>query len=151
MTSIVHAAPAPGAQPSQRERMSTVARVLVVDADPAVLAAISRPLQKEGYFVASAFDADGAIAVSQRLWPFELLITALRLTPVNGIELARTLREHVPALQVLYVTNCADELFARSLTQTPDDEVIEQPFSEDELLDAVSVLLYWYRRPRRMT
>jgi hypothetical protein len=28
-----------------------------------------------------------------------------------------------------------------------DDEVIERPFSESELVDAVSSLLYW-RRPR---
>jgi CheY-like chemotaxis protein len=127
--------------------MSTEARVLVVDADPAAIAAISHPLQHEGYFVASAFDADGALRVARRLGPFELLITALRLAPVNGVELARALREREPELQVLYITSSSDAWFAPSVPHTVDDDVLETPFSEHELLDAVAALLYWHRRP----
>jgi len=148
MSPTVHAEPATGAQPSRRERPSTVARVLVVDADPAVLITLKRALQQENYFVATAFDADGALMAARRLGPFELLITALRTAPVNGVALARALREFEPELQVLYVTNDADELLASSLPETVDDEVIESPFSAEELLDAVAVLLYWHRRPR---
>jgi len=47
-------------------------------------------------------------------------------------------------MQVLYVTSCRD---GRLPALFDDDEVIERPFSESELVDAVSSLLYW-RRPR---
>jgi DNA-binding response OmpR family regulator len=150
MSQLVHAAPEPGAQPSRSEGMSTTARVLVVDADPATLAAISDPLRHEGHFVATAFDADGALMAARRLGPFELLITALRMSPTNGVELARTLREFEPGMQALYVTNCTDELFARTIQHTINEDIIEQPFSEHELLDAVTALLYCRRRPRRI-
>ncbi len=146
MSQLVQAAPEPGAQPSRNERMSTAARVLVVDADPATLAAISDPLRHEGYFVATAFDADGALMAARRVGPFELLITALRMTPIDGVELARALREFEPGMQTLYVTNCADELFAHAIPNTVNEDVIEQPFSEHELLDTVTALLYWRRR-----
>jgi DNA-binding response OmpR family regulator len=148
MSPTVHAEPATGAQPSRRERPSTAARVLVVDADPAVLLTLKRALQQENYLVVTAFDADGALMAARRLGPFELMITPLRMAPVNGVELARALRAFEPALQVLYVTNGTDELLTGSLPQTVDDEVIESPFTTEELLDAVAVLLYWHRRPR---
>jgi DNA-binding response OmpR family regulator len=148
--SEISVAPASGAQESRSApMMGTVARVLVVDADPDALVAISHPLQDDGYFVATAFDLDGALLAARRLGPFELLITALRPEPTEGLELARHLRAVEPALQVLYITNCANELFARAVPQTADEDVIEEPFSEHELLDAVAALLYWHRRPRR--
>src|SRR5947209_20091739 len=99
MSELVHAVPEPGAQPSRNERAGTAPRVLVVDADPARLAAISDPLTHEGFFVATAFDADGALTAARRLGPFELLITALRMRPIDGVQLARELREFEPGMQ----------------------------------------------------
>jgi len=129
--------------------ISTAARVLVVDPDPAALAAISQALQSEGHTTATAFDAAGAIAVAGRVDPFELLITDVATTPVNGVELAATLRQQDPQLQVLYVTNTHDELFGAGLPLGDEDDVLEKPFSEGELVDAVTSLLYWHR-PRRL-
>lgn len=151
MGQVVHAAPAFGAQPERTARTGIVARVLIVAADPASLMTIEQTLRSEGYSTATAFDAAGATAAADRTGPFELLITDLRMTPVNGVELARALRAQEPELQVLYVTTCRDELFARDIPHTADDDVIEKPFSEEELLDAVAALLYWHRRPRRTT
>ena len=150
MSQLVQDAPVPGAEPSRIEGPATVARVLVVDADPATLAAISGLLRHEGYFVATAFDADGALMAARRVGRFELLITAVRTVPLNGVELASALRKFEPDLQVLYVTNTADELFASAIPNTVDEDVIEKPFSEHELLDAVAALLFWHRRPKKI-
>ena len=151
MGEIVYAAEEFGAHPTRGDRsVSTAAHVLIVDADPAALAAISQALQSEGHMTATAFDATGAIAVAERLGPFELLITDVQMTPIDGVELAATLRRHDPRLQVLYVTNTHDELFGRALPLSADDDVLEKPFSEGELVDAVASLLYWHR-PRRTT
>ena len=150
MGEVVYAAPQFGGQPARANRsVSTVARVLIVDADPAALAAISQAVQSEGHMAATAFDAAGAIALAERLGPFELLITDVRMTPVDGVELAETLRRREPRLQVLYVTNTHDDLFGRALPLSEDDDVLEKPFSEGELVDAVTSLLYWHR-PRRL-
>ena len=141
MGEVVHA-PQFGGRPSRTEHAGTVAHVLVVDSDPATLAAISQALQTEGHAIATAFDAPGAVAVAERLGPFDVLITDVEAA--GGVELADTLRRRDRALQVLYVTSRRD---GRVPALFDDDEVIERPFSESELVDAVSSLLYW-RRPR---
>jgi CheY-like chemotaxis protein len=141
MGEVVYA-PQFGARPSRSEHAGTVARVLVVDSDPATLAAISQALQSEGHATATAFDASGAVAVAERLGPFDLLITDVETT--GGVELASALRRRDRSLQVLYVIEHRD---GRPLPLFDDDEVIEKPFGESELVDAVSSLLYW-RRPR---
>jgi DNA-binding response OmpR family regulator len=105
-------------RPSRTEHAGTVARVLVVDSEPATLAAISQALQSEGH--ATDVEATG------------------------GVELADALRRREPSMQVLYVTSRRD---GRVPALFDHDEVIERPFSESELVDAVSSLLYW-RRPR---
>jgi CheY-like chemotaxis protein len=151
MGEVVYAAPQFGAHenPHRSDRtVSTVAHVLIVDADPAALAAISQALQSEGHMTATAFDAAGAIAIAERLGPFELLITDLHMTPMDGVQLADTLRKRDSQLQVLYITNTHDELFGRAVPLSADDDVLEKPFSEGELVDAVASLIYWHR-PRR--
>jgi len=129
--------------------ISTVARVLIVDADVAALAAMSQALQSEGHTTATAFDATGALATAERLAPFELLITDVHVTPIDGMTLAHTLRLRDPELHVLYTTTTHDEVFGRGLPLAEDDDVLEKPFSEGELVDAVTSLLYWHR-PRRL-
>lgn len=129
--------------------MGQSARVLVVDKDPSALLAIKGALRNDGYFPVAASDAFGALNAAKRLGPFELLITELHTAPVNGVELAQALRTSEPGLQVLYVTSCQEALFAQDIAHSPDDDVIEKPFSEDELMDAVSALLYGHRTPRR--
>ena len=149
MGEVVYAAPQFGARPGRANRsVSTTARVLIVDADPASLAAISQALQSEGHMTATSFDGPGAVAVAERLGPFDLLITDVNMMPMNGIELAETLRKRDSHLQVLYLTNTHDELFQQALLLGDEDDVLEKPFSESELMDAVTSLLYWHH-PRR--
>ncbi len=148
MGQIGHATPSTATEPSRAARTAAVARVLVVDSDAEALVAIDRALRYEGYVPVTAFDAAGALNAADRLGPFDLLITELHSTPVNGVELAQALLAREPELQVLYVTSCREALFAHDIPHSKDDDVIERPFSEEELIDAVSALLYWHR-PRR--
>jgi len=133
MGEVVYA-PQFGGRPSRAERVGTVARVLIVDSDPATLAAASQALQSEGHATATAFDALAAISVAERLGPFDLLVTDVGA--IDGIALANTLRQRDSNLQVLYVMNRDNPL-------VDEHQAIERPFSESELVDAVSSLLYW--------
>lgn len=148
MGDVLYAAPQFGPQPTHTDHIGTAARVLIVDADPAALAAIAQAVQGQGHSTATAFEAAGALSAAERLGPFDLLITELHMTPTNGVELAELLRTRDPQLQVLYVTNTHDALFGTAVPLAEDDDVIEMPFSEGELVDAVSSLLYLHS-PRR--
>jgi DNA-binding response OmpR family regulator len=114
--------------------------VLLVDPDPAALAAMEEALRDEGFATATAFDGAGAVAASHRLGALDLLVTNVQVTQMHAVELADVLRRKQPSLQVLYVTTCDDELFGGGLPRS-GDEVIEKPFSGSELVEAVSSLL----------
>lgn len=144
MGEVVYA-PQFGGRPARTEHVSTPARVLIVNGDPAALAAIAQALQSEGHSTATAFDASGAIAVEERLGPFDLLIIDVESTA--GVDLVDALRRRDPVLHVLYVTEHRDQSFKPPVPLFGDDDVIEKPFSESELVDAVSALLDW-RAPR---
>lgn len=143
MGEVVYA-PQFGSRPARTEHVGTVARVLIVDGDPAALAAIAQALQSEGHSTATAFDAAGAIAVAERLGPFDLVIADIASS--GGIELAEILRRGAPGLPMLFVAG-DDATSAEAVPVSHDADVIQKPFSESELVDAVSSLLYW-GRPR---
>ena len=121
-----------------RGRRSTV---LLVDPDPATLAAMEQALRDEGFVTATAFDGAGALAASHRVGTLNLLVTNVQMAQMHALELAEVLRRRHPGLQVLYMTTSEDELFGERLLLSGDDDVIEKPFSGGELVDAVSSLL----------
>src|SRR5215471_19157152 len=108
MGEVVYA-PQFGGRPARTEHVNPHARVLIVDADPATLAAAAQVLQSEGHATATAFDAAGAIAVAERLGPFDLLIIDLDST--SGVELVDALRRRDPVMHVLYVTGPREKSF----------------------------------------
>jgi DNA-binding response OmpR family regulator len=140
MGEVVYA-PQFGGRPARTEHVSTRARVLIVDGDPAALAAIAQALQSEGHATATAFDGGGAVAVAERLGPFDLLIMDVASTA--GLDVVDVLRRRDPLLHVLYVTDRRDPSFKPPAALFGDDDVIEKPFSESDLVDAVSALLDW--------
>jgi DNA-binding response OmpR family regulator len=124
-------------------------RILIVDSDPASLGVIDDVLRTDGYFTATAFDATGAGIVADRLWPFELVVTAARLPDASGVEFVSDLRRRDPSLPALYLTTCADELFADPVPSAPGTDVLVKPFEHPELVEAVWALLYWRTQPWR--
>jgi CheY-like chemotaxis protein len=123
-----------------REEPRGRSTVLLVDPDPAALAAMDQALRDRGFVTATAFDGSGALAASQRVGTLSLLVTNVQAPPMHAVELADALRRQHPGLQVLYITASEDELFEERLL-SGDDDVIEKPFSGVELVEAVSSLL----------
>jgi DNA-binding response OmpR family regulator len=112
--------------------------VLLVDPDPATLAAMDQALSDEGFVTATAFDGPSAVAASHRVGTLDALVAA---HGVSAVELADALRRLHPGLVVLYTTTPDDELVGERLLLSSDEEVIEKPFSGGELVEAVSSLL----------
>ena len=123
-----------------RRPSSRRATVLLVDPDPATLAAMEQALGDEGFVTATAFDGAGAVAASHRLATIDVLITSVHTDEMDAVELADVLRRRHPEMQVLYVTVCADEV-EEQVPLSEDDDFIEKPFSGVELVEAVSSLL----------
>ena len=103
-------------------------RLLVVDDDPRVRAELSRALAYEGFDVAAAADASGALAAF-RAAPPDLLLMEARLPDVDGLEVCRRLRDDGMRVPILIVTGrdaVADRIAG---LEAGADDYLVKPFS----------------------
>ncbi len=109
--------------------------VLLVEDEEQVRELARRVLERAGYTVLTAADAESAIAIADRHpGHIHLLVADIVLPRVSGRELAARLGIHRPAIKVLYVSGSSDETIARHRMLEPGTEFLEKPFSLDHLL-----------------
>jgi len=119
-------------------------RVLVVDDDPAVSAALNRALRLEGYEVSLA--VDGVRALEEvAIRPPDAMILDIGLPTIDGLEVCRRLRAADDDMPVLMLT-ARDAVNDRvqGLDVGADDYLVK-PFALAELLARLRALLR--RRP----
>ncbi len=120
-------------------------RILVVEDEPGIAGFVRRGLLFEGYAVQTAADGRSALA-ALRDDPPDLLILDVMIPGVDGLEIARRLREaelveHRPPLPVIMLTarDAVPDRIA-GLDAGADDYLVK-PFSFDELLARVRAQL----------
>jgi CheY-like chemotaxis protein len=97
--------------------MSTLKKVLVVDDDPVVGKSIDRILSAKGYAVISAAGGEEALDKLARE-DYDFVYTDIKMPGMNGLEVARHIRESRPWLPVVIVTGYgtqANEAEARDI------------------------------------
>ncbi|HUN79784.1 MAG TPA: response regulator transcription factor [Solirubrobacteraceae bacterium] len=120
-------------------------RVLVVEDDEDIAQALQRSLRLEGYEVRTA--ADGAAGLDQaHAFAPDLVILDLGLPKVDGIDVARTLREREDVPILILTARDAVESRVEGLDAGADDYLVK-PFERQELLARLRALLR--RRPPR--
>jgi DNA-binding response OmpR family regulator len=121
--------------------------ILVVDDEDAVRDLVRAMLTSAGYRVLPAKDFEDALTVfHQHEEEVDLLLADLSLPGRNGCELAETLQEKRPNLQVLFMSGLAGAQAARyhGLAIT-DVHFLAKPFQNAELLERVAYALRWAR------
>lgn len=101
--------PALTPEPSQSSpRPADSVRILVVDDQEAVLKSLSGSLERLGYRVCTAQNADEALRVIENTAP-ALLLTDVRMPGQSGIELVSKVRQKLPKLPVVMMTGFAND------------------------------------------
>ncbi len=120
-----------------------MARLLLIDDDPALLSLLRRTLERAGYEVVTAPNGREGL---QRLTtgPFDLLITDIVMPEMEGLELILKLRQSHPALRIIAISGGGQLRPASYLNLARLSgamTVLAKPFELEELLAAVQKLL----------
>jgi CheY-like chemotaxis protein len=124
-------------------RSTTRARILVVDDDDDVRQVAAAMAEELGYEVVAAASGEAALKALAAA-PFELLLTDVAMPGMNGVELARQVRETHPDIPIVFASGYADvQTFGPGLT---DEKVLKKPYRIAEVAARLSAALAAPRR-----
>jgi DNA-binding NtrC family response regulator len=113
-----------------------MSKILLVDDEASILSVLSVLLKAEGYEIVPVDNGEKAIELIKST-PFDLMISDIRMRPVDGITLLKSARELRPTMSVLMITGYGTiETAVESLKYGAFD-YITKPFKVDELLITV--------------
>ena len=106
-------------------------RILLAEDEPALRKKVCDLLEKAGYEVMAAENGDDALRVGlQNAKPVHLLLTDVVMPGLSGPQLAERLKPLRPGMKVVYMSG-----YPNPGEASPNlENLIEKPFSEDELL-----------------
>jgi len=89
--------------------------------------------------VAVSSAAEALVVCESQKGDVQLVVTDVSMPKMNGFELAERIAERWPAIPVLFVTGCADDLSVRR--QLCGRPVLSKPFTADALSQKVREML----------
>jgi len=116
-----------------------VKRILVVDDEPTILAAVATRLRAEDFSVDTAIDGPSAVATAAATTP-DLVVLDVMLPGFDGLEVCRRIQA-VRSTPVLMLTARSDETDMLIGLGIGADDYLTKPFSMRELVARVRVLL----------
>jgi DNA-binding response OmpR family regulator len=116
-----------------------VKRILVVDDEPTILAALATRLRAEEFLVETAVDGPSAVAAAAASEP-DLVVLDVMLPGFDGLEVCRRIQA-VRSTPVLMLTARSDETDMLIGLGIGADDYLTKPFSMRELVARVRVLL----------
>jgi DNA-binding response OmpR family regulator len=116
-----------------------VKRILVVDDEPTILAAVATRLRAEEFLVETAVDGPSAVAAAAATEP-DLVVLDVMLPGFDGLEVCRRIQA-VRSTPVLMLTARSDETDMLVGLGIGADDYLTKPFSMRELVARVRVLL----------
>src|SRR5262249_35979021 len=134
----VRTSPQPAATDMPQATVRTsVESVLVVEDEAGLRQLVSTVLSEGGYHVLTADSAAEALALTAgNPRPLDLLLTDLRLSGLQGSELANELRKRYAGLKVIFMTGDPSQT-----NLGENDELLVKPFTPADLLRKVREVL----------
>jgi len=131
--------PAPAApEPSGTSVSPGHETILVVEDEAAIRMVAKRVLERAGYTVRVAADAEAAIQMLEHDdTPPALLLTDVVMPGMDGNELAELMAPRFPQMRVLLTSGYSQELLAQRAAGESPFPLLSKPYSMDSLLTAV--------------
>ncbi|NTV39262.1 MAG: response regulator transcription factor, partial [Demequinaceae bacterium] len=107
-----------------------MARIVLVEDDPTISEPLTRALGREGYEVEWCGTGHGGVAAAHSA---DLLILDLGLPDIDGVEVARRVRDQGLTVPILMLTARADEVDLVVGLDAGADDYVTKPFRLAEL------------------
>jgi DNA-binding NtrC family response regulator len=115
-------------------------RILAIDDEQIVLDSLTRTLESEHYSVdATRSSREGLEWALSR--EYDLVLTDIRMPDIGGMRILRDIKRARPAVPVIMVTGYATVQSAVGAMKLGAADYIEKPFTPDELIEAIRVVL----------
>ncbi len=119
-----------------------MARIIVVDNEANILTLLNTVLKSEGHEMETFRDGEKALAALKDR-RFDLLISDIRMSPIDGMELLRRTREIQPAASVIMLTAFGSIESAIEAMKLGAFDYLTKPFKVDELIVTVDRALQY--------
>ena len=110
--------------------------VLLVDDEPAIRTLFAASLRKDGYHVVEAGDGAEAVELAKKAERVDLVVTDIRMPKMDGVAMARALREAQPSIRIVFVSGYP----VNPDTLGPNSCMLSKPFLRADLMKAVHEL-----------
>ena len=107
--------------------------VLVVEDVESLRALARKPLERQGYTVLVAANADEALRLFEQHTSIDVLLTDVVMPGASGPELTRQLVEQQPALKVIYMSGYTEETIVHHGIVDPGIAFLHKPFTAEAL------------------
>jgi DNA-binding response OmpR family regulator len=114
-------------------------KILVVEDEPTLSAALKYNLERDGYTVWAASDGEAGLASARKNRP-DLVVLDIMLPGLDGLEVCRILRKET-SVPVLMLTAKSEEIDKVVGLEIGADDYVTKPFSTRELLARIKALL----------
>lgn len=120
--------------------MDTKNRILVLDDEPIVGERLKMSLEREGFFVEALSSSLEALD-KLRTERYNVLVTDLKMSGPDGMEVLRAARRHQPEIKAVVITGFATIETAEEARESGAVEFIAKPFKMSQLKDIIVALL----------
>lgn len=114
-----------------------MARILLVDDEEVVLQTLGALLRSEYHDVLTAREGQEAYDLIWSTQDIELLITDIRMSPVDGMELMRLAKEVRPNMPIVVVSAYLDDKTIKQVEALGCAGYIKKPFTVQEALAVI--------------
>jgi two-component system, NtrC family, response regulator PilR len=118
-------------------------RILIVDDEPTILNLLNKILIGQGYDAVPASNGEKALELLES-GSFDLMVSDINMTPVNGMELLRKAAEKWPDMGVIMLTAYGTVSTAVEAMKEGAFDYITKPFKLDELVLTVQRALEYH-------
>ena len=116
-------------------------KILIAEDDKSLLAALQEKFTNEGFSVVTALDGEEGIIVAEKEKP-DLLLLDIRMPKIDGITMARKLKEAGINVPIIFLTNLDDvKHISEAIEVSKSDYLIKSDWDLDDIVKKVKAKL----------